>query len=92
MTTELEIIDLTEIVGEFEVSCDYADGPDCRGESPKWVLFFRCCEEGSGIRLACDPCKDVRLLDQISIECQACGYIFEHAPEAYVYIEPLERK
>lgn len=85
-------MDLTKIVGDTELPCDYSDSIDCKGEAPSWVLFFRCCEAGSGIRLACDTCKDVRLNDYIAVECIACGYIFEHAPEAYSRIEPLERR
>ena len=88
----LEIVDLTELVGGVEIPCDYSDEPACGGGSPSWVLFFSCCEGGSGVRLACDICKDERLMDRVSIECPACGHIFEHAPEAYSRIEPLERK
>lgn len=89
----LEIIDLTEIVGRLEIPCDFADMPDCRDEPAKWVLHRnKCCPDVPPAALACESCKEGRLLDRYALECRWCGFIWEHAPEAYCYIEPLERR
>ena len=89
---DLEIIDLTEFVGDIEIPCDYAGGGLCQDDPARWVMFRKpCCPGGAGVRLACELCKEARLLDQLSLECQFCGFIYEHAPEAYSRIEPLER-
>ena len=90
---DLEIIDLTEIVGSLDTSCDYADEKSCRDDPARWVLHLTpCCPAGGGIRLACDKCKNDRMNSAHSVECAFCGFIFERAPEAYHLIEPLERK
>ena len=90
----LEIVDLTSIVGDFEVSCDYADEDwNCQDDPASWVLHLKpCCPAGAGVRLACEVCKESRMMDAGAVECQFCGFVYEHAPEAYHYIEPLERK
>lgn len=89
----LEIIDLTEFVGDISCPCDYSDERQCPDEPAAWVLHLKpCCPAGGGFRLACDKCKEARLMDAHSVECGFCGYIFEHAPEAYHYIEPLGRR
>lgn len=91
--TGLEIVDLTEFVGDLDIKCDYADEPTCRDDPARWVLFLKpCCPAGGGVRLACDQCKENRLMDMHSVECGFCGHIYDHAPEAYSRIEPLERK
>lgn len=90
---DLEIVDLASTVGDIEIPCDYSDTRICPDDSATWVLHLKpCCPAGVGVRLACDTCKDHRLLDRIAVECEFCGFIFEHAPEAYSYIEPLEKR
>lgn len=90
---DLEIVDLTSIVGDWALPCEYAGEPGCRDDPASWVLFLKpCCPAGGGIRLACELCKESRLMDMHSVQCEFCGHIFEHAPEAYSRIEPLERK
>jgi hypothetical protein len=89
----IEIVDLTEFVGDFQIPCEYAGEPGCQDEPAAWVLHLKpCCPAGGGIRLACERCKESRLMDMHSVQCEFCGHIFEHAPEAYRLIEPLERK
>lgn len=90
---DLEVVDLTEFVGDIEIPCDYADESTCPDEPARWVLFLKpCCPAGGGVRLACERCKENRLMDAHSVECASCGFIYEHAPEAYSRVEPLERK
>lgn len=90
---DLEIIDLAEFMAGLLPPCEYSDESSCPDDPAAWVLHLKpCCPAGGGFRLACDSCKENRLMDAHSVQCVHCGYIFEHAPEAYHYIEPLGRR
>lgn len=92
---DLETVDLTEIVGDFEVSCEYAgdDPTECKDDPARWALHLNpCCPAGAGVRLACDVCKELRVTSGGAVRCEHCNFIFFPARKAYHYIEPLERK
>lgn len=83
---------LTEIVGDLDIPCDYSDERDCPDLPAEWVLHVKACCYVGRQRLACDTCKENRLMDAFSLECATCGHIFERAPDAYVLIEALNRR
>lgn len=92
---DLEIIDLTEVVGDWEIPCEYAgdEVTACKDDPARWVLHLKpCCPAGAGVRLACEPCKEARVAGGGAVYCEHCGHTFFPAREAYHYIEPLERK
>ena len=91
---DTEIVDLTSLVGDVAIPCDYSDEDwNCQDDPAAWALHLKpCCPAGGGVRLACTICKESRLMDMGAVQCEHCGFIYEHAPEAYHYIEPLERK
>ena len=93
-STTIEVTHLEEITGAFEISCDYADESwSCPDQPARWVMHIKpCCPAIPLHKLACDQCKEARLMDAFSIECPDCGHITEHAPDAYRYIEPLRGK
>ena len=92
---DLEIVDLTEIVDGFDIACEYAgDEPTtCQDDPAQWALHLNpCCPAGSGIRLACNICKELRMTSGVAVRCEHCNFVFFPASKAYRYIEPLEHK
>lgn len=92
---DLEIVDLTSIVGGFDIPCEYSadEHTVCQDDPARWVLHLKpCCPAGAGIRLACEVCKELRVMSGSAVQCEFCQHIFFPAREAYAYIEPLERK
>ena len=91
--THIEVTHLEEIVGAMEIPCDYSTERACPDLPAKWVMHLKvCCPHVAMQKLACDGCKEQRLMDAFSLECEFCGTVFDHAPDAYRYIEPLERR
>lgn len=81
-----------EIVGDLEIPCDYLDDSTCSKGRAEWVLHrVRCTCGAGGAALACDPCKELRLLSEGSVECGTCGEVTSPARAAYSYIEYLDR-
>jgi hypothetical protein len=82
--------DLTEVVGDFSIPCDYAGEAECPDLPAEWVLYRKpCCLAGVAPKLACEPCKEARLMDGMSVECEHCGHVYDHAPDAYSYMERI---
>lgn len=96
--TDVSITDLTKIVGDLEIPCDYGQKGYCytRGEHTdpaRWVMHLvRCGCGAGGIRLACTQCKDERMQMAIALECGGCGEIHPSCSTAYSLIEPLEKR
>lgn len=92
-TTDLEIIDLTSIVGDMELACDYNDEKNPHDEPAEWVLRTVRCTCGAGVvRLACDPCKTRRLETLDAVYCTFCNAVYQPARTAYAYVERLEKR
>lgn len=94
MSTDLEIVDLTEIVGDLEIPCDYADSRPgwfgCPNQPGRWLLFTRDHGCGTRVRVACEPCKTARLTaEDGAVECALCGHITAPPRHAYSRIEAL---
>ena len=88
----IEVIDLTEMVHEVELPCDYSGDGMLRGvhdDPARWVMWTKDHGCGVKIRLACDTCKESRLMNRIGIECEPCGYVEMDAASAYSRIEAL---
>jgi hypothetical protein len=86
---------LQQIVGDLEVPCEfYEDGRVlCQNDPAQWVMHRNpCCPATMYPVLACDTCKDARVMDMIALECRHCGHIWENAPDAYSMIEKLDKK
>ncbi|HET6916902.1 MAG TPA: hypothetical protein VFH56_12500 [Acidimicrobiales bacterium] len=83
------------LTGGVQPSCDfYVDGKVlCQGEAAEWVMYRNpCCARTMVPALACTVCKDARVNDMISLECESCGRLWEHAPEAYDHIERIDKR
>lgn len=86
---------LEKIIGDLEVPCEfYEDGRVlCQNEPAKWVMHRNpCCPATMYPVLACDCCKEARVMDMIALECRFCNHIWEHAPDAYSMIEKIDKK
>lgn len=95
-STEIEVVDLTEIVGDIEIPCDYGQyTPYDGGCAPnvgaaKWLLVLADHGHGAETRLACTHCKDMRLLvEDAGVECDKCGHFTFPVRKAYSRIEAL---
>lgn len=90
-----DIHTVEEVVGDFDLSCDfYVDGKVlCQGDPAHWVMYRTpCCgTSASTPALACDTCKEARVLNMISLECHWCGKVWESSVDAYSMIEKLDR-
>ena len=90
---DIDGMTFTEIVGDIEVPCEYAGDPSCPDEPARWVMHTVTCACGfGGVRIACTPCKDLRMLGEGAVVCESCGYVTVPARLAYHSIEPLERR
>lgn len=94
MATELVIEELN--AHEFDTCCELGDGPV--HEAPqcdrpvRWIMHRKpCCARSMYPALACDQCKEQRLMDVLALECEGCGHIYEHSAEAYTYIEAFKK-
>lgn len=94
MSPEIQVIEFTEIVEGIEIPCDYAgmEKYNPHDDAARWVMHRNaCCPSTLAPALACDLCKEVRVMDLIALECVFCGHIWQHAPEAYSMIESLRK-
>ena len=92
----IEIVDLTEIVGDIEIACEFNGELVTwdigeHDDPAKWVLFGKCGDCGhSPVRLSCTRCKDTRTSTQAAaIICRACNKPTVPAPHFYRRIEAL---
>lgn len=88
-----EDITILEMVEEHEIPCDYADDPysDCPDLRAEWVLFLVRCDCGyGGQTLACNYCKELRMMSEGAVECE-CGELVAPARAAYSYVEYINR-
>lgn len=88
---ETVVPDLT--AHEFDICCDVGpldgggDNDDC-SRPARWLMWRKCCGNCS---LACDQCKDDRVMNRTAVLCHTCDTYFFDAPDCYMYIEPLSR-
>jgi hypothetical protein len=89
------IVDLTEIVGDLEVPCDWGDGYKGKGihdDPARWVIYLVSCTCGAGgVRLGCDNCKNHRMTSEDAVICRHCGEVTVPARHAYTRAERLEK-
>jgi hypothetical protein len=80
MSTETIILpsELTEIVGDIEVPCDWGSTSLHVGDGPaRWIAVLRPCVCGrTGVRLICTHCKDVSMQAEDAAMCGACGEVY----------------
>ena len=85
-----DVITITEVVGDMNVVCDYAERDWCRKAPAKWIGFLSPCACGAGgQRLICEPCKQILLeADSSCFQCD-CGEITAPARLAFSRLERL---
>ena len=90
---EVLTIDVTEIVGDLSIPCDYDRLYKCGPAAAEWVMIARCECGVSGERLVCPTCKDSVLMDEGGLCCPAgCGFVYVPARHAFTLIEPLNKR
>lgn len=93
MSTEFEIVDLTGIVGEMDLACDYSHFECCRQQHANWIARLKVCACGvGGVRLICSDCKNYIMLTEEAAECGRCGFVDAPFRTAFKSFEPLESK
>lgn len=89
-TAGLEIVDLTELVGEVPILCDYSRYHWCPKGEAKWIVRLKCPGCGArNLRLICNDCKDYLVASLDAMECSACDVVIVPARLAFSSIEPL---
>lgn len=88
---EVEVIDLTQIVGEFSTPCDWAAQQIHLGDGPAaWIAHLAACGCGRvGARLICESCKDRAIATNEAAECGECGEVYVPFRQVIRHIEPL---
>ncbi len=74
---------------DLDIPCSYAEEPTCGKGPAKWVMRLVPCCSGMMQTLACDRCKDIRMVTEDGIECDRCGLVTVPARYAYYAIEAL---
>lgn len=91
---EGEVIDLTEIVGDIEIPCDWGHLPICFDGPARWVVLVRCpeCNEGRA-KVICTDCKDGAMADETAAgECNYCSAVYVPFRLCMLHIEPLNKR
>lgn len=93
--TETESIELLKTLEahEPELPCDLGIRQDDTCPNPaKWIMFRKpCCEVTSTPALACDSCKETRLMNRIGVVCRGCNTLHPDASAAYARIELIRQ-
>lgn len=91
--TDLEIVDLTEIVGEVQTPCDNSELSWCPSEAARWAALIKCptCIN-SRWELWCTPCRDLVTTTEDGFECGVCGELVFPARRFVAKFEPLGEK
>ena len=86
-------IDLTEIIGDIEIPCDWAAQSVHAGDGPaRWVAHLIPCVCGrTGARLICGHCKDAAMATPDAVQCGACGEVYVPFRSVIRLIEPLDK-
>lgn len=85
----VEIIDLTEIVGDIEIPCDYDRLFHCGPAAAKWEMRGACGCGAKGVRLVCEGCKDAVIATDDGLMCNACGVVTAPARLIFWHIQAL---
>lgn len=89
MSTDPGIIDLTELVGELAIPCEYDRLYGCGPAAATWLMVARC---GCGVmahRLVCEGCKDKTIQTEDGLCCPGCSMVWTPARRAFSRIERL---
>lgn len=84
-----EQINVTELVGDLDIPCDYHPTLKCGPAAARWLMVVRCGCGNIAHRLACGGCKSIWISTEDAAECPACGEIFAPARKAFARIEWL---
>lgn len=91
MMSELEFVTTENFLGDFQLPCDYGREAGCPRPA-EWVLYRKpCCTSAFTPALACDQCKEARLMNRIAVECEGCGHVVMDAASAYSHMERLRK-
>lgn len=82
-------LELTEIVGELSLPCEYGDQFKCGPSPAGWEMRLACGCGNTGVRLACTDCKDKWLTADSAAECPSCGDITAPARHLFWLVNPL---
>ena len=91
MPPDLEMVDLTELVGEVETPCDNSDMSWCSKEVARWAALLKCpeCPRISHWELWCTPCRDLVTTTEDGFECGECAQMVLPARRFVSKFEPL---
>lgn len=92
-SADIEIVDLTSLVGELLSPCDWSDADYCAKQHAEWGAHAMCpCCGGSQWYLICTPCKDMVLHTEDAFECARCGEVIAPARKFVAQFERLEKR
>lgn len=94
-TTALEVLDLTDVVGDLEVPCEWHRLPFHANAPATWIAYInRCphCRHNGGVRLVCADCKNGVLLTPEAAVCTYCDGILVPFRKAVSKFEPINRR
>ncbi|MGZ6788364.1 MAG: hypothetical protein ACXVGN_00235 [Mycobacteriaceae bacterium] len=90
MSTEVEVIEFTQLVEDIQIPCDWDRLFKCGPRGATWLVGLRCGCGQADQRLVCDGCKSVALQMEEGLYCPVdCGEVFIPARRAIHYMEAL---
>lgn len=93
MPPDLEMVDLTELVGEVQTPCDNSELDFCPKDVARWAALIKCpsCMQ-SRWELWCTPCRDLVTTTEDGFECGQCGELVFPARRFVSKFEALGEK
>lgn len=90
-STDIEVVDLTELVGDVQNPCDWSDADYCSKEHAQWAAHAVCPSCGGSMwYLICSPCKNLVMVTDDAFECARCGEVVCPARKFIAQLEGLK--
>lgn len=87
------VVSLVDLIGELEIPCDYSEEEWCPDQAAEWSVLCLCPKCGThGIRLLCDPCKELLTTTEDGLECPECGHCVFPVRDIFKWVERLDKK
>jgi hypothetical protein len=95
MHPEYEVLDLTDVVGDLEIPCEWRVFHCHKGSPARWVVWLvKCpsCGWNCAPRTVCNDCKNYAVFTDECAMCTHCDGIVQPFRKIIARTEPLNRR